>query len=124
MGRASDAAPRQTARDIDPVVEPERWMTDAQLRAPGGGESGEPYGALLGSAVTVCVFEIQNVGRAGHDQPAAPWHDAVGKGQFCGKISAVVVAAAAIGVAQSCDAAHWRLTGRRTRRIPAIFGDV
>ena len=77
------------------------------------------------SALTIAVgvLEIQDVRRAGDDQPALPRHDAVGKRQSVGEIGALLEAAVAVGVLEHRDPPRRRLAFCRAGRIAAILGD-
>ena len=76
-----DLAAGQAAGEVDPVVDREGRVADAELGAPGRREAGEEDPALVGLAVAVGVAEVEDVRGAGDDQAALPGHDAVGEGR-------------------------------------------
>src|SRR5258706_9639811 len=96
----SDLAARQSACEVNPAIDPQGWMTDAQLSAAVGGKPGEDYEANVGAPIAIGIFEIKQVGRAGDEQAALPGHEAIGESQSFGEDSALVQAPIAIGVLQ------------------------
>ena len=116
-------AARQPAGEVNPVVDRERRVAHAQLRAPGRREAGEEDAPLVGLAVAVGVAQVEHVRGAGDDQPPLPGHDAVGEGEPFGELRPPVHPPVAVGVLEPRDPADRGLALARARGIPAILGD-
>jgi hypothetical protein len=68
------------------------------------GEPGEHHFARVGLAVAVGVFEVEQIGCGGHEDPAIPAEEAGGPGEIVGIDGAAVEAAVAVGVFEQADA--------------------
>src|SRR5437870_11791044 len=70
---ALDLAAAKSVGDVDPVIESQNRMADAQLRVLGG-EALEQDLALVGLAVAVGVAQVDDVRRGRYHDPAPPGH--------------------------------------------------
>src|SRR5262245_52397968 len=80
---ANDLSAAQAVGHVDPVVDAEVGMTDAQLRILGGEPLIEHF-ALVRLAVAVGVLEEKDVRGSRHQHAALPRQQAVGEQQVIG----------------------------------------
>src|SRR5439155_12416837 len=113
----------QSAGEIYPVVGAKCRMADAKLTGVAGIEAGENNLAHIGAPVAIGILQINEVGRAGDEQAAAPRHDAVREGEAVGKDSASVVMAIAVGIFEERDDSGGRLAGTGACGIASILHD-
>ena len=115
VGR-SDAAVRSIVGHINPVVDSQPRVGDARLRIHFR-KSGVEHLAHVGFAVAIGVFEEQDVGGAGDDQPALPRHNAADFENVIREDRPLVGLTVAVGVLEQHDARTRRLALRRIVRI-------
>ncbi len=120
-GRA-DLAPRQSAGDINPIVDAQRRMAAAELCAAGRAQAGEHDAPHVGPAVAVAVGQEQHLGGTGDQQSVAPRHQTVRKREPGGKIGPRVVLAVAVAIFEQRDPPQRRLAGGGPGRIATILG--
>jgi hypothetical protein len=124
--RHGHVAARQPAGQIHPVVDPQRGVTDPDLRGLRRVESGQDHSTFVGDTVPVGVLQIQDIGCAGDEYAAVPRQDAIGVPQAGREVRAPVVASVAVDILQPRNHAFGRRLNRRAfqrTRIAAIFDD-
>src|SRR5262249_4922335 len=100
----------QPVGDVDPVVEAENGVADAQLWILGG-ETLVENGALVRLAVSIGVAQESHVGRRSDENPVLPRQNAVGEQEVVGEYSGMFVPAIAVTVFQNLDPSLGRLAG-------------
>src|SRR3954462_4995240 len=86
-------------------------MADAQLRGAARRKSGKEDLLHIGAPIPIGVFQIEDIGRAGDDQSAFPWHETVGKSKAIREYGSFLVASIAIRILQHGDQTHRRFAG-------------
>src|SRR4051812_26576177 len=122
--RLVNFAAGQAARDIDPIIWAQRWMTHTKLGRVAVLETGQDDATNIRPAITVSIFEKNNIGRASHEKAAAPGHDAIRERQAVCENRSLLVATIAIDVFEQGDDSSGGLARSWTSRIAAIFDDV
>ena len=123
MAGRSNAAVGAVVGAVDPVIDAEPRIGDASLLVHLR-EAGVKHLAYVGLSVAVGVFEKQDVGRAGDDQPALPRHEPADGEDVVGEDGAAPCLAVAVEVFEHADARTGGLSGRRVLGIVHHFGDV
>ena len=90
---------------VNPVVRPVARPVDAKLRIRRR-ETGQDNLANIGPAVSIRVFEVQDVRRGRHQNPVAPAHDAVREIEPVREDSTCFVVAVSVPVIQQLDLAE------------------
>ena len=83
-------------------------MTHSNLCRLGRVKAGQHHPSLVGHAIAICILEVVNVRRAGHEDPALPEKNPVGITQAGCEFGAAIVTTVAVGILQHGDSALGR----------------